>query len=67
MTETTDSGGYKAYNAEHGIVPKTVIREIGESLMDLLGSGGGHHREAGQARSWWSGAEQARAHGNAAA
>jgi excinuclease ABC subunit B len=39
MTETNRRRRVQeAYNAEHGIVPKTVIREIGESLMDLLGS-----------------------------
>jgi excinuclease ABC subunit B len=28
----------EAYNAEHGILPTTVFREIGDSLMDLFGS-----------------------------
>jgi excinuclease ABC subunit B len=40
----------RAYNLEHGIEARTVFREIGESLMDLFGSGAAESAEKGAKR-----------------
>jgi excinuclease ABC subunit B len=47
-----------AYNEERGIVPKTVIREIGASLMDTLGGDASRSAERGARRRSGRGGEK---------